>query len=215
MTSTVQIQSQQETQLAVPGKKADPTKVPVAAPQGFLSYFLPMPLSIQWNRIFGANFVSRLVLTTGQNEYRIAQLDNREMPQVAHVHEMTTDAKKGEKDRETINEREEQLGRDDGVDQAREELARQDCVFFDQFREVIESGCCSVANAVSRKSQKRWTERSHLTDCQGQEEEAQKHSSIPDQRKDPHGGKAMGCRVVIAALPKESSSVLGRLTWLL
>ncbi len=52
---------------------------------------------------------------------------------------MTPHAKQREEDREAVDEREQELDRDDAVDQPREESFGEDRVLFDEFGEVVES----------------------------------------------------------------------------
>lgn len=75
--------------------------------------------------------------TAGEDEDRIAQFDNGEVAQVAHVDCMAADAQRGEEDWEAIDCREEDLGGDDAVDEAGEEFAREHGVLFDEFGEVV------------------------------------------------------------------------------
>ena len=64
------------------------------------------------------------------------------MAQVAHVDGMAGDAHEGGEQGEAVDQRQERLDGDGGVDEAREELAGEDGVLFDQFGEVVESACC-------------------------------------------------------------------------
>ena len=64
------------------------------------------------------------------------------MAQVAHVDGVARDADEGEEQGEAVDQRQERLDGDGGVDEAREEFARDDGVLFDQFGEVVESACC-------------------------------------------------------------------------
>ena len=52
---------------------------------------------------------------------------------------MATDAESAERPWETVDDGEEELGDDDGVDHAREGLLRDDAVFFDDLGEVVEA----------------------------------------------------------------------------
>lgn len=64
-------------------------------------------------------------------EYWIGEFDNREMPQVTQVDNMARYAKRGEREGKAIDEREERVQGYDAVDEAREDAAREDGVFFD------------------------------------------------------------------------------------
>lgn len=64
------------------------------------------------------------------------------MAQVAHVDGMARDADEGGEQGEAVDQRQERLHGDGGVDEAREELAGEDGVLFDQLGEVVESACC-------------------------------------------------------------------------
>ena len=63
------------------------------------------------------------------------------MAQVAHVDAMADYAYGGEGKREAVDQSQEGLDGDDGVDEAREELAGQYGMLLYQFGEVIESAC--------------------------------------------------------------------------
>ena len=52
---------------------------------------------------------------------------------------MTGDTDEGEADGETVDESEEDLNGDDGVDEAGEQFAGQNGVLFDQFGKIVES----------------------------------------------------------------------------
>lgn len=69
--------------------------------------------------------------TAGEYEDWIAQFDDGEVAQVAHVDCMAADAQRGEEEWEAIDCREEHLGGDDAVDEAGEEFAREHGVLFD------------------------------------------------------------------------------------
>ncbi len=61
-------------------------------------------------------------------------------------------AEEGEEDGEAVDEGEENLNGDDGVDEAGEEFAREDGVLFDQFGEVVEAarwGRCQSYKALT------------------------------------------------------------------
>ena len=70
-------------------------------------------------------------LTTRKYKHRIRQLHNREVPQIPHVHRMARYTDSGEEDREAIDEGEEGLDGDYGVDEAGEQFAREHGVLFD------------------------------------------------------------------------------------
>lgn len=55
---------------------------------------------------------------------------------------MARNTKQRQPDRETVDDGEEDLRADDGVDEAGEDFAREHGVLFDQLGEVVESGCC-------------------------------------------------------------------------
>lgn len=59
------------------------------------------------------------------------------MAQVAHVDAMAGYADEGEENGEAIDQSQERLDGDDGVDEAREEFAGEHGVLFYQFGEVI------------------------------------------------------------------------------
>ena len=80
--------------------------------------------------------------TTRSNEDRIGQLDDRKVPQVAHIHCMAEDTEQGQPERKPVNESKEHLGPYDGIDQSREELPREHGVFLDELRKIIQSGSC-------------------------------------------------------------------------
>jgi len=52
------------------------------------------------------------------------------------------DTEGAEADGEAVDEEEEEVQGDDGVDAAGEEAARGDGVFFDELGEVVEPACC-------------------------------------------------------------------------
>lgn len=54
---------------------------------------------------------------------------------------MARDTERGQPDREAVYHGEEELDSDDGIDLACEDAAREDGVFFDCFREVVEPAC--------------------------------------------------------------------------
>lgn len=63
------------------------------------------------------------------------------MAQVAHVDAMAGYADEGEERREAVDQSQEGLDGDDGVNEAREEFAGENGVLFNQFGEVIQSAC--------------------------------------------------------------------------
>ena len=54
---------------------------------------------------------------------------------------MASDAEERQEDWESIDDGEEDLDGDDGVDEAGQQLPREDRVFFHEFREVVQAGC--------------------------------------------------------------------------
>ena len=54
---------------------------------------------------------------------------------------MTSNTEEGKYYRKAIDDCKEDLDGDDGVYEAGEQLASQDCMFFDEFGEVVETGC--------------------------------------------------------------------------
>ena len=94
------------------------------------------------------------------------------------VHDVREDAQRAQTEWEAVDEDEEDLHGDDGVDQARQQLLREDSVLLDEFGEVVEAGCCmrrvKVSYDDSRKRslklsgrEQRWSAwwRGALTDC--------------------------------------------------
>ena len=76
-------------------------------------------------------------LTTAQHEHGIRQPHDGEMPQVAHVHGMAGHADEGQPDGEVVQKGEQDLQRDDAVDEPGEQFLGQDGVFFNQFGQVV------------------------------------------------------------------------------
>lgn len=64
----------------------------------------------------------RIGRTAAQQKQRICQLDDREAAQVPRVHDVAGDAEPAEREREAVDGEEEELERDDDVDEAREQL---------------------------------------------------------------------------------------------
>ena len=80
--------------------------------------------------------------TTGQQEQRIRQLDDRKAAQVLRVDDMAGDAEGAEGDWEAIHKEEKRLHADDAVDEAAEQFLREHGVLLDQLREVVKPGSC-------------------------------------------------------------------------
>jgi len=55
---------------------------------------------------------------------------------------MARNPQSGQTEREAVHEEEEEVQRDDGVDEAGEQAARGDGVFFDELGEVVQPACC-------------------------------------------------------------------------
>ena len=70
--------------------------------------------------------------TTGSQEERIAQFDEREAPHIAQVYDMGYDSEAGEEKGEAVDDAEEQLQGHDGVYQAREEALGDDGVLLNE-----------------------------------------------------------------------------------
>lgn len=77
---------------------------------------------------------------TGEQEDGFGELDDGEAPQVLRVQDVAGYAEGGEGPGEAVDEGEQELDGDDGVDEAVESLFRQDGVLFYQFGEVVEAG---------------------------------------------------------------------------
>lgn len=80
--------------------------------------------------------------TTGQQEQRIRQLDDRKAAQVLRVDDMAGDAEGAEGDWEAVDEEEKRLYANDAVDEAVEQFLREDGVFLDKLGEVVKPGSC-------------------------------------------------------------------------
>ena len=80
-------------------------------------------------------------LAARKDEDRVSQFDNGEMAQVAHVDAMAKHADEGEEKREAVNQSQEGLDGDDGINEARKKLAGKHGVLLYQFGEVIKSAC--------------------------------------------------------------------------
>ena len=84
-------------------------------------------------------------LTARHDEDRVAQSNDREMPEVLVVNRVATDAQKGKPYGEAVDEAEEHLEGDDGVDETGQEFLRGDGVLFNELGEVVETRCyCSA-----------------------------------------------------------------------
>ena len=73
-------------------------------------------------------------------EYRIREFDPGKAPQVLVVEDVRGDAEGGEGEGQFVDDGEEELDRDHGVDHAAEGFAREDGVLFDELGEVVEAG---------------------------------------------------------------------------
>lgn len=82
--------------------------------------------------------------TARKDKDGIAELDDGEAPQIAEIDTVTGDAEGAEGEGEAVDEEEEEVQADDGVDAAREQAPRGDGVFFDELGEVVEPACCGV-----------------------------------------------------------------------
>ena len=78
-----------------------------------------------------------------EDEERVGELDGGEVAEVGRIDDVRGDGEEGQEERKGVEEPEEELGEDDGIDEAGEEFAREDCVFFDEFGEVVEPRRCS------------------------------------------------------------------------
>lgn len=88
--------------------------------------------------------------TAREYEQKVGQLDNGEFPHVAQVNDMRHNAQHRKEEREAIDQPQETLKPNNEVDHPRKKFLCQDCVFFDKFGEVIESGSfwAFVSNAL-------------------------------------------------------------------
>ena len=94
---------------------------------------------------------------------------------------MTGDTDQGEADGETVDESEENLDGDDGVDEAGEQFAGQNGVLFDQFRKIVEStGFCRLP--VSASGEGMTQAGVEHTNGKSEEAEAQEDPQVADKR---------------------------------
>ena len=78
-------------------------------------------------------------LTAGENKDRIRKLHDREVAQVLEVDGMARDAEQRERNWKAVDHDEEPLEHDDAVDEARQELLRDDRVLLHQLGEVVQA----------------------------------------------------------------------------
>ena len=81
------------------------------------------------------------VATARKDEDWIGQFDNGKVAQIAHVDAMADYTDEGEEKREAVDQNQEGVDGDDGVDKTREELPCEHGVLLYQFGEVIKSAC--------------------------------------------------------------------------
>lgn len=144
-------------------------------------------VSARWLRRDGAGRGKWPVLTAGEYEERVRELDDWEASQVLRVYDVRADAHGAEEEGEAIEGAEEDLDGDDGVDEARQKLFGEDCVLFDQFREVIEAGSFRDARLLTLlKTLERLPSVWKLTDCECQESEPQEETQVANEGKNPH-----------------------------
>lgn len=98
---------------------------------------------------------------------------------------MRKDAEERKEEWEGVEEPEEDLRRDDNIDEACEKLSGEDSVLLNELRQVIEARC--YTKRLLAQGQGR-SQGSKLTYRKCEECEANEYAEIPDERKYPHDG---------------------------
>jgi hypothetical protein len=80
-----------------------------------------------------------MLLTTRQHKKGVGELDERKPAHVAQIDNVRSNAQQCRPKGEAVDEPEGGLRADDGVDEARQELLREDGVFLDQLGQIVES----------------------------------------------------------------------------
>jgi hypothetical protein len=101
--------------------------------------------------------------TAGEEEEWWSEFYNGEVLQVLEVYYVAEYCESGEFEREAVDEAEEKLQGYYAVDEACEEFFAEYGVLFDEFREVVEAGCCVRLWLVNVG---RWLARRTRTDCE-------------------------------------------------